>query len=275
MHGVIAAIRLISADAEALAGFYERALGFIRAPAASATDPFGVRLSRLIALRLGSERLEIAEPENPAAGAGSAMPDTSFQHFAMVAPAMEHAMARLAGEAGWTAITRGAPQRLPAESGGVTAFKFRDPEGHPLEFIAFPSGATPGRWRGRAGVLVGIDHTAVVVGDTARSVAHYAALGFRQTGATLNRGPEQAALDGLSAPEVEVTALALPGAPPPHLELLCYRGQPATCAGISDRSVLATRTILAGGDAPLPDRDGHRWIVPAEVVRAAERRAAR
>lgn len=36
--------------------------------------------------------------------------------------------------------------RLPESSGGVTAFKFRDPDGHPLELLAFPDGKVPSRW---------------------------------------------------------------------------------------------------------------------------------
>ena len=50
--------------------------------------------------------------------------------------------ARLSAHAGWTTISTDGPQLLPASSGGVTAYKFRDPEGHPLELIAFPPGRT-------------------------------------------------------------------------------------------------------------------------------------
>ena len=48
---------------------------------------------------------------------------------------------------GWTPISTSGPQLLPAASGGVSAFKFRDPEGHPLELIAFPPGAVPPQWQ--------------------------------------------------------------------------------------------------------------------------------
>ncbi len=41
------------------------------------------------------------------------------------------------------------PERLPARSGGVSAFKFRDPDGHPLELLAFPPEAVPPIWRDR------------------------------------------------------------------------------------------------------------------------------
>ncbi|MRX49931.1 glyoxalase [Paracoccus sp. S-4012] len=259
----IAAIRLISADADSLARFYEHGLGFVRAGEASATDPFGARLRKLIALRLGNERIEIAELAGPVAATTPAQAiGTGFQHFAIVAPVMAEAFARLDRQPGWTAISQGGPQVLPPASGGVTAFKFRDPEGHPLELLSFPPDGIPARWQTREGVTVGIDHTAIVVADTARSLAFYGRLGLRQIGASLNRGPEQAALDGLPDPLTEVTALAIPAAPPPHLELLCYRWG-ASRQTPADTAPLATRTVCEGGTTGLRDPDGHRWIVPA------------
>jgi hypothetical protein len=73
--------------------------------------------------------------------------DLRFKHIAIVVADMESAYLRLRACQGWTAITRPAPQRLPANSGGVTASKFRDPEGHPLELLAFPPNNMPSRWR--------------------------------------------------------------------------------------------------------------------------------
>ena len=73
-------------------------------------------------------------PENATAA------DLCFQHFALVtrdaAAAWERARAH-----GATPISIGGPVTLPASAGGVTAVKFRDPEGHPLEFLQFPSAA--------------------------------------------------------------------------------------------------------------------------------------
>src|SRR5262249_53557866 len=146
------------------------------------------------------------------------------------------AYSRLCACGGWTAITRGAPQRLPASSGAVTAFKFRDPEGHPLELIAFPPDNVPPRWRQALhgdGPFLGIDHSAIVVSDTARSVAFYQqVLGFSVAGGSLNRGREQEQLDAVPAAVVEVTALDPGSDNPPHLELLCYRS-PAAPRGTS------------------------------------------
>ena len=66
--------------------------------------------------------------------------DLVFQHFALVTDDAEAAWRRRALEAGATPISREGPVTLPASGGGVTAIKFRDPEGHPLEFLEFPAG---------------------------------------------------------------------------------------------------------------------------------------
>ena len=262
--GGIAAIRLISRDADALADFYRR-LGFRVGGMGSPNDPFSGRLRRLVRLQLGHQRIEIAEPlerANPAQPVASG--DLRFQHFCMVAPRMDVAMDLLDGIDGWAAITRGSPQRLPHRSGGVTAFKFRDPEGHPLEFLAFPSGDVPKRWREAApdldDPLIGIDHTAICVADTQASVEWYARFGFERVGGSVNEGVEQAHLDGVASPRVEVTTLRVPDVRPPHLELLCYDERPEAPV-TDDADVIATRTVLRfPSSAPQRDPDGHRLM---------------
>ena len=239
----IAALRLLSPDPGRLADFYRSALGF-------AVDADGH-------LRLGAQRIELVATPRTAAPGGLSL---GFQHFAMVAPDIEHAFARLQGTHGWRAISTSGPVHLPHRSGGVTAFKFRDPDGHPLELLHFPDGEAPAPWAGAAGPdLLGIDHTALVVADTARSVAFYEALGFRAQPGSLNHGRTQAQLDGVPAPVAEVTPLTCDGAPP-HLELLCYRTPAAAPADLACDDPLATRTLLSGvpGDLPARDPDGHR-----------------
>lgn len=164
--------------------------------------------------------------------------------------------------------------RLPESSGGVTAFKFRDPDGHPLELAAFPDGKVPSRWGAQpdAELCLGIDHSAICVSDSERSIAFYEGLGLRISVRSLNQGPEQARLDGLRNPSVEVTALS-PNRRSPHVELLCYQpgmSQPCIVPGSAD--VAATRLMFevdaaASGQpgAILPrrilDPDGHRLVV--------------
>jgi hypothetical protein len=112
---------------------------------------------------------------------------------------------------------------LPAASGGVTAFKFRDPEGHPLELLAFPSNAVPEIWgKSRANGCLGIDHSAIAVASTSRSSGFYLRLGLQRSGGSRNTGPAQDKLDNVKDAVVEVTALTPPDATP-HVELLCYQ----------------------------------------------------
>ncbi len=200
-------------------------------------------------LLLGREAVDILQFDAP--GQDYPRPlcpdDNAFQHFALVVSDMELAFAQLQGVPGWTPISNGGPQRLPQRSGGVTAFKFQDPDGHPLELLAFPEGAIPPHWRERSstGIFLGIDHSAISVRDTATSTAFYKSLGFTVVAKTLNHGVEQAHLDGVPNPQVEVTALAL-DASTPHLELLCYRSEvhPPRRA-LASNDVAATRIALA------------------------------
>lgn len=253
---------LTTGDAEALARFYEQALGFERAGAEARGGPGFARLmgvegarAHVVMLRLGRQMVELTGFARPGARipADAAANDLAFQHFAIVVSDMRAACARLEAAPDWAPISRAGPQRLPARSGGVTAFKFRDPEGHPLELLAFPPDAVPPAWRGAgAGPCLGIDHSAITVADTDRSAGFYTrGLGFGTGTRSLNQGSEQAALDGVPDPVVEVTAL-LPGeGSPPHLELLRYRaprtGRPAPAAKRSD-DLATTRLVLAVED---------------------------
>ncbi|HXS27694.1 MAG TPA: VOC family protein [Steroidobacteraceae bacterium] len=280
----IAGVSLTSADADALAEFYV-ALGFERVGIELRGGPMFAHLAhlahaeaRVVLLKLGEEGLELAtfsKPGRPYPSAGASN-DPWFQHFAIVVASMEAAYERLRRVLGWTPITHAGPQRLPESSGGVSAFKFRDPEGHPLELLEFPPESVPPLWRARieraqlanANPFLGIDHSAIVVASTARSLEFYERrLGFARIGGSFNRGTEQANLDALREPEVEVTALA--AAPePPHLELLCYRS-PSTRAALAAPfeicDVAATRLLIeiesAAAIELMHDPDGHALIL--------------
>ena len=121
------------------------------------------------------------------------------------------------------------PVTLPQSAGGVTAVKFRDPEGHPLEFLAI-SDAAPIPTGAAAGIM-GIDHSAISVSDVAASRRFYARHGLSEADATVNHGPTQDALDGLDGVEVDVVPMN-PADKPPHVELLGYRhpDRPQRCA---------------------------------------------
>lgn len=252
-------IILICSEPERLADFYEAAFGFVRTDEASITEPAFARLidipgatAHIITLRLGEQEIELAGVHPPGQNypRGVSGRSSLFQHFAIVVSDMATAYARLSAHGGWETISTDGPQSLPASSGGVTAFKFRDPDGHPLELIAFSPNAIPNKWQeSTTAECLGIDHSAISVTDTERSVKFYTRLGLHCTGGSLNSGPEQDRLDNVMGTLVEVTALAPPRFSTPHIELLRYRGgvdRETTPPGTND--VAATRLVLAAGN---------------------------
>jgi catechol 2,3-dioxygenase-like lactoylglutathione lyase family enzyme len=178
-------------------------------------------------LRLGRERIELLEFMDSAGRPyppGSTSTDLWFQHMAIVVKDMTHAYQRVTANRRFRPISREGPVRLPDSSGGVTAFKFRDHDGHPLELLAFPEGRVPGAWRNANGTgsFLGIDHTAVAVSDPASSAGFFGSVfGFSTGTRTENRGSEQADLDDVDGVHVSVTRLA-PDLPAPRMELLHY-----------------------------------------------------
>nr|WP_295663298.1 VOC family protein [Polymorphobacter sp.] len=189
--------------------------------------------------------------------------DPWFQHFAIAVADIESAASAVLA-AGATPISRAGPQLLPPNTGSVTAYKFRDPDGHPLELSLIPGSAWL-RDAAPGAAFLGVDHTAIAVADLAASQAWYEARGFREIGQSRNTGPEQDRLDGLDGVVVDIVALAPPG-PGPHLELLCYRRPPtAPPQRIADGDIAATRMLVTGSGSAI-DLDGHR-IVSADPPR--------
>jgi catechol 2,3-dioxygenase-like lactoylglutathione lyase family enzyme len=251
-------IRLVAAQPEQLAEFYESAFGFVPTTSAPTAAASLAKLLgkpnatvRSLTLRLGEQEIELVGFH----AVGRSFPTVAgwsplFQHFAIVVADMAAAYARLRAQPGWDAISIGGPQVLPPTAGTVTAFKFRDLEGHPLEMLAFSPERTPEHWkRRRAGVAVGIDHSAISVADTGRSIVFYERFGLSRVGGSLNFGPAQEKLDDIPDVRVEVTALAPQSHPTPHVELLCYRGRyDRTGQSLAVNDVAATELVFAVDD---------------------------
>lgn len=265
----IAGFTLVTADLPRLAGFYRHVLGF--EPDGGET-PIGSDEMSLLGLSgtgrrqvlmLGAQRMVIDCFETPgrgypAGGEGDAA-SLWFQHLALVVADAGAAFARLRDCA---AISEGGPQHLPASSGSVHAFKFRDPDGHPLEFLQFAAGKMPAPWkdcRQRPDQIgLGIDHSAISVADADASAAFYRALGLKPGERTLNHGPAQQRLDDLRDVEVTVVPM-IPRAGIPHLELLGYH-VPVGDRGpvLKPNDVAATRILWHGSRTQLfSDPDGH------------------
>jgi len=231
-HGIRKWLRIErnTANLERALAFHRDALGF-RVDDRNAAPPAWTLLPGLCdtaphcaQLSLGAQTLVLTEFPNaspyPEDGASN---DLCFQHCAIVVDDMNVTYARVL-QHGAAPITRDGPQTLPPSTGAVTAFKFRDPDGHPLELIAFPGGSGDPTWQSaRAeGPALGIDHSAISVADVERSILFYELLGMHGAARGVNHGAEQQRLDNLT--NVEVDVLAMHGATrTPHLELLGYR----------------------------------------------------
>jgi catechol 2,3-dioxygenase-like lactoylglutathione lyase family enzyme len=188
------------------------------------TGVFGARL-RVVRLRLGGEAIELTEflaprgrPIPPDARAN----DLAFQHIAIIVSDMDAAYERLRRFKVAHAST--GPQRLPdwnRNAGGIRAFYFRDPDGHFLEILQFPSGKGPDRWHNPDRLFLGIDHTAIVVGDTDRSLKLYRdVLGMQVAGTSENFEVEQEHLNNVFGARLRITTLRAPDGP--GVELLEY-----------------------------------------------------
>jgi catechol 2,3-dioxygenase-like lactoylglutathione lyase family enzyme len=270
----LAGFGLTGRDARQLSEFYQaafdcRLLNTDRLEGAAFETLMAVRGgAHRITLGLGTETIEILQFDTPGRPYVEPLSPTenSFQHFALVVSDMDSAWRRLTTLSGWTAMTTGGPQRLPPRSGSVRAFKFRDPEGHPLEFLEFPADSRPAYWSSLpGGLFLGIDHSALSVGDVEASIDFYQRLGLRLAARTLNHGPEQERLDGIVDPQVDVVALE-PLAATPHVELLHYRTtEPRHPVTFNSNDLAATRLVMRAVEALdekthgslLQDPDGH------------------
>ncbi len=229
----VGCLALTVSSAERLAEFYTGVLEFLRVGEYEASDSGAARLAavpglrtRTVRLALGGECVELVQAVTPVGRpkpAGERSNDLTFQHMAIVVRDMDAAYAKLR-----TARVRqvsSEPQRIPdwnRAAAGIRAFYFRDPDGHNLELIWFPPGKGAPRWQAPSDSLfLGIDHTAIAVADTEKSLAFYRdRLGLRVAGASENSGAEQERLNAVFASRVRITGLR--AAEGPGIELLEY-----------------------------------------------------
>jgi catechol 2,3-dioxygenase-like lactoylglutathione lyase family enzyme len=172
---------------------------------------FGARV-RVARLALGSEAIELRQflaPQGRPLPPDSRSNDRWFQHVAIIVSDMDRAYARLRDHGVVHAST--GPQTLPdwnENAGGISAFYFRDPDGHHLEVLHFPRGKGDPRWQASDSLFLGIDHTAIVVANTDDSLRYYRdVLGMRIAGTAENYGPEQERLNNVFGVRLRITAL--------------------------------------------------------------------
>lgn len=173
---------------------------------------FGIKM-RIVVMKLGTESIELTDflttggrsiPEDAKSN------DLIFQHIAIVVSDMEKAYRKLL-EMDVVHVSTG-PQTLPLSNpaaAGIKAFYFQDPDGHNLELIYFPRGKGLAKWQETNGKLfLGIDHTAIGIADTDKSLRFYRdLLGLERKGESWNMGTEQAHLNFVENASLHITGL--------------------------------------------------------------------
>lgn len=168
---------------------------------------------KISTLSLGDESIQLMEFENEVSAKAipfdSKSNDLWFQHIAIVVSDMDSAYRLL--RKNFVQHVSTAPQTLPAyipAAVGISAFYFRDPDGHNLEIIQFPPGKGNPKWQKAEGIFLGIDHTALGISSTQHSTAFYEdILGLKIAGSSENYGPEQERLNQVFGAHLLITGL--------------------------------------------------------------------
>ena len=175
---------------------------------------FGAR-ARIVDLKLGNEKLELTEyltSQGRPIPVDSRSNDRWFQHIAIIVSDMDRAYKMLRANKVRHAST--GPQTLPSyitAAAEIKAFYFKDPDNHVLEILSFPRDKGAAKWHEleKTGKLfLGIDHTAIVVGDSETSLKFYRdTLGLTVAGTSDNYGPEQEHLNNIFGARLHITGL--------------------------------------------------------------------
>src|SRR5215831_3033266 len=216
----VGAVGMTVSDMDASVEFYSKILSFEKVSDVEVTGEdyerlegvFGLRM-RVVRMRLGDEFIDLTEylaPKGRPLPVDSRSNDRWFQHIAIITSDMDKAYSLLRQHKVEHAST--GPQRLPEwnkNAGGIQAFYFRDPDGHYLEILQFPKGKGDPKWQHSVGTLfLGIDHTAIVVRDTAESLEFYRdTLGLEVAGESENYDTEQEHLNNVFGARLRITAV--------------------------------------------------------------------
>jgi len=227
--------------------------------------------ARTVRLKLGDEFFELTDYltlESRPIPADSRSNDRWFQHIAIIVSDMDKAYAQLR-QHNVQQVSTG-PQTIPASNkaaAGIRAYYFRDPDGHNLEILWFPPGKGAERWHKTDRLFLGIDHTAIAVGDTEASLKFYRdKLGFKVAGESENYGVEQEHLNNVAGAHLHITSVR--GASGPAIEFLEYlaprdgRPYPADSHG-NDLWQWQTKLISTNRAGLIRDPDGHALLLIA------------
>ena len=186
---------------------------------------FGLRM-RVARMKLGDETIELTQylaPEGRPIPVDWRSHDHWFQHIAIVVSDMDKAYQQLRSHKIRHAST--GPQTIPVTNkaaAGIRAFYFKDPDGHNLEIIYFPAGKGDPRWqRNPENLFLGVDHSAIVVSNTQKSLKYYRdLLGLKLAGESMNYGTEQEHLNNVAGARLHISGLK--AAAGPGIEFLEY-----------------------------------------------------
>jgi catechol 2,3-dioxygenase-like lactoylglutathione lyase family enzyme len=227
------------------------------------TGVFGAHVI-IARMRLGNERIELWQylaPEGRPMPVPSHANDRWFQHIAIVVSDMERAYRQVRAHKVRFASTdpQTLPQTLP-HAAGISAFYFKDPDGHFLELINFPPGKGDPRWQTTGGLFLGIDHTAIAVSSTAASLKFYeGVLGMKLAGQGENFGTEQEHLNNVEGAHLRITTMKASSGPGiEFLEYLAPRdGEPAPRDGAANDLWHWHAIVQLGGGAQYARVLGH------------------
>ena len=227
------AVGMTVGDVDRTADFFANVLSFEKASDVEVAGEayehlegvFGLRM-HVVRMRLGDESIELTEylaPKGRPAPSDSRSHDRWFQHIAIIVSDMDRAYQWLRQHK--VEYASSGTQLLPEwnkNAAGIKAFYFKDPDGDVLEILQFPPGKGDPKWhRATDKLFLGIDHTAIVVGDTDASLRFYRdLLGFKVVGESDNYGTEQEHLNNVFGAHLRITSLR--AASGPGIEFLEY-----------------------------------------------------
>jgi len=263
VEGVLS-IQIPVSNLDRIASFYESVLDFDRVSGIESNEQ---DRSRSVRLGLGEETIRLVEYAAPGrpVPADSRSNDLWFQHLAIITQDIQAAEQRLRDNS-VEFISHGI-QRLPdwnPAAGGIEAFYFKDPDNHVLEILQFPAGKGNSKWhRPSKELFLGIDHTAIAVSDTEKSLSYYqGVLGFVVSGTSENYGPEQESLNNVPGAHLRITGLRAGFGP--AIELLEYlspkTGRPIPSdIRLNDLQTwqIELQIHATEKERPLNDPDGH------------------
>ncbi|MGZ0015596.1 VOC family protein [Yeosuana sp. AK3] len=218
----VSEITVTVSDIHKVLPFYTKILPFkvldtfsIDAKSAAMLYNLPIANARVKMLRLGLGNQTFVLQEFPDHKNNRLIPEDSksndlwFQHIAIVVSDMENAYEILRKNR--VAHVSTAPQTLPdyiTEAAGIKAFYFKDPDGHNLEIIYFPSGKGNPKWqRNNLQLFLGIDHSAIGISNTPRQQEFYELLGLKLVGKSENYGSEQEHLNQVFGARLEISGL--------------------------------------------------------------------